>query len=122
MAVPAPRLLRGATVAARAICLYVFMVGGAEAGYAAIAVGAFKSIMFPTIFSLTLERSTAGDEATSGFLCLLIIGGTFVPLVGGGGEGVTDPSGYVGSFGLPTACYALLCGFAVLAGRVKAVA
>jgi hypothetical protein len=35
---------------------------------------------------------------------------------------VTDPSGYVGSFGLPTACYALLCGFAVLAGRVKAVA
>jgi FHS family L-fucose permease-like MFS transporter len=119
IAVPAPRLLMGATGAACALCLYVFTVGGAEAGYAAIAVGAFNSIMFPTIFSLTLERSTAGDEATSGFLCLSIIGGAFVPLAAGA---VSDSHGYVASFALPAACYALLCGFAVLAGRAGAAA
>ena len=38
-------------------------------GYAALAIGFFNSIMFPTIFSITLERSGVSQSATSGLLC-----------------------------------------------------
>ena len=39
--------------------------------------------MFPTIFTLTLERSTAPVSATSGLLCSAIVGGAVLPLIGG---------------------------------------
>jgi FHS family L-fucose permease-like MFS transporter len=72
--------------------------------------------MFPVIFTLTLERSTASAEATSGFLCFSIVGGAAIPpLVGL----VSDMTSYVTAFLVPAACYALLCAFAVAAGRAK---
>lgn len=114
IAVPAHRLLTVATAGACLLCLFVFYTGGSAAGYAALAVGIFNSIMFPTIFTLTLERSTAGSEATSGFLCTAIIGGAFVPLAAGA---ISDSYGYVASFILPAACYAALCLFAIASGR-----
>ncbi len=48
--------------------------------------------MFPVIFTLTLERSTASSEATSGLLCTAIVGGAFVPLLVGA---LADQAGYV---------------------------
>jgi FHS family L-fucose permease-like MFS transporter len=36
--------------------------------------------MFPTIFTLTLQRSSAPTSATSGLLCMAIVGGGFLPL------------------------------------------
>ncbi|SFG50725.1 MFS transporter, FHS family, L-fucose permease [Novosphingobium sp. CF614] len=118
MRIPAYRLLAFATCAAAILCLVVFIVGGVGGGYAAILVGLFNSIMFPTIFTLTLERSTAGDEATSGFLCTAIVGGAFLPLLAGA---ISDAHGYVASFIVPMLCYTLLCGFAVAAGRASIV-
>ena len=111
--VPAHRLLAIATAIAALLCLTVLAVGGVNAGYAAILVGLFNSIMFPSIFSLTLERSTAGDEATSGVLCTAIVGGAFLPLVAGA---ISDAHGYASSFAIPMTCYILLCIFALLAG------
>ena len=113
--VPAHRLLAIATAIAALLCLTVFAVGGVNAGYAAILIGLFNSIMFPSIFSLTLERSTAGDEATSGFLCTAIVGGAFLPLAAGA---IADVNGYAHSFAIPMACYSLLCIFAFSAGNV----
>ena len=110
---PAHRLLALGAAAAAALCLTVLLVGGAGAGYAALAIGLFNSIMFPTIFTLTLERSTASEEATAGLLCTAIIGGALVPLLTGG---IADHHGYVAAFLVPMACYALICGFAVRAG------
>ena len=52
-------------------------IGGVSAGFVALAIGLFNSIMFPVIFTLTLERSSASDEATSGLLCTAIVGGAF---------------------------------------------
>ncbi|ESQ83517.1 hypothetical protein AEAC466_12640 [Asticcacaulis sp. AC466] len=54
---------------------------GVYIGFAALLVGLFNSIMFPTIFTLTLERSTAPTSATSGLLVMAIVGGAFLPLV-----------------------------------------
>jgi FHS family L-fucose permease-like MFS transporter len=112
--VPAPRLLALFTGMAALMCVYVFAVGGVSAGYVALAIGLFNSIMFPVIFTITLERSTASAEATSGFLCFSIIGGAAIPPLAGLVSQSTD---YVTSFIVPALCYAVLCGFALAARR-----
>ncbi|MBN8867691.1 MAG: hypothetical protein J0H98_09055, partial [Solirubrobacterales bacterium] len=67
------------TVAAAFLCLIVSQIGGPTAAYAVLSIGLFNSIMFPTIFTLTLERSTAPTSATSGLLVFGIIGGALLP-------------------------------------------
>ncbi len=56
---------------------------GKLAMWAIIAVGLFNSIMFPTIFTLTLERSSAPASATSGLMCMAICGGGFISVLYG---------------------------------------
>lgn len=112
--VPATALLMVFAGAACAICLFVAAVGGLAAGYAALGIGLFNSIMFPVIFTLTLERSTASEAATSGFLCFSIVGGAAVPLLVGLVSGATS---YAIAFIVPAACYALLLGFGLAARR-----
>lgn len=108
--VPAPQLLALFTGVACAMCVYVFAIGGVSAGYVALSIGLFNSIMFPVIFTITLERSTASDEATSGFLCFSIVGGAAIPpLVGL----VSQSTDYVTAFIVPALCYAVLCAFAI---------
>jgi FHS family L-fucose permease-like MFS transporter len=114
---PAARLLALFTAIACLMCLYVVFVGGVNAGFVALAIGLFNSIMFPVIFTLTLERSDARAEATSGLLCTAIIGGAIVPVIVGTLSGAM---GYATALILPAACYAALCLFAFAAGRAPA--
>jgi len=114
----AARLLALFTAMACAMCLYVVAVGGVSAGFVALAIGLFNSIMFPVIFTLTLERSSASTEATSGLLCTAIVGGAFVPLLVGA---LSDHAGYVTALVAPAACYALLCLFALAAAGARVV-
>lgn len=116
--VRADRLLALFTAAAAGMCVYVFAVGGVSAGFVALSIGLFNSIMFPVIFTLTLERSTASAEATSGLLCTAIVGGALLPLLVGA---VSDGNGYAFAMIVPAACYAVLCLFAISAGRAQAV-
>jgi FHS family L-fucose permease-like MFS transporter len=111
----APRMLAFFTAVACALCLYVFAFGGVSAGFVALGIGLFNSIMFPVIFTLTLDRSSASQEATSGLLCTAIVGGAFLPLAVGA---VADKAGYVAAFLVPAACYLVLWVFAVSAGQV----
>jgi FHS family L-fucose permease-like MFS transporter len=111
----ASRLLAFSTATACALCLYVFAFGGVSAGFAALGIGLFNSIMFPVIFTITLDRSSASEEATSGLLCTAIVGGAFLPLLVGA---VADRAGYIAAFLVPAACYLVLWVFAVSAGRV----
>lgn len=109
-------LLAVFTATACMMCLYIFTVGGVAAGVVALCIGLFNSIMFPVIFTLTLERSTASNEATSGFLCFAIIGGALIPpLVGF----VSQHTSYVKAFIVPAACYAILFLFSMAAHRAK---
>ncbi len=116
--VNAALLLALFTAIASLMCLYVVGVGGVSAGFVALGIGFFNSIMFPVIFTLTLERSAASKEATSGLLCTAIVGGAFVPLLVGR---VSDASGYVTALLVPAACYAVLCVFAFAASRARAL-
>ena len=105
------------TLVAAALCLVVTQTDGVTAAYCAIAIGFFNSIMFPTIFTLTLERSTAPIPATSGLLVFGIIGGAVLPPVAGliaDNSATLNPVFYV-----PLAGYLLLVLFAFAAGRAK---
>jgi FHS family L-fucose permease-like MFS transporter len=114
--IQAPRLLAVFTGIACALCLFVFSVGGVPAGYAALSIGLFNSIMFPVIFTITLERSTASEESTSGFLCFSIVGGAILPLIVGL---VSQHSSYVTAFIVPALCYAVLFLFSLASGRAR---
>ena len=115
--VEAARLLSVFTAIACALCLFVFAAGGVPAGYAALSIGLFNSIMFPVIFTITLERSTASEEGTSGLLCFAIVGGAAIPPLTGL---VSQHSSYVTAFVVPAACYAVLCLFAFVSQHSKA--
>ena len=114
--IAAHRLLAFCTAAAAALCLFVVVSRGVPAGYAALAIGLFNSIMFPLIFTLTLERSTASAESTSGFLCMSIIGGAIIPLLVGKAADVSD---YSTAVAIPMVCYLALMAIAIAAGRAR---
>jgi FHS family L-fucose permease-like MFS transporter len=111
---PAGLLLAFCTVCAAILCLTVTQTSGVTAAFAALAVGLFNSVMFPAIFTLTLERSSAPTSATSGLLCMAIIGGAILPLIGGK---VADAGDLSLAFVVPMLGYVILTVFAVAAAR-----
>lgn len=115
--ISAAKMLAAATTIAALLCLYVMFVGGVGSGFVALSIGLFNSIMFPVIFTLTLERSTARAEATSGLLCTAIVGGAAIPYLAGH---LSDAVDYAAALALPAACYIALCIFAIAAGRAPA--
>ena len=105
---------RGAGSSPALLCLTVLDAHGPVAGYAALAIGFFNSIMFPTIFTITLERSGVSQSSTSGLLCLAIFGGALLPIAVGT---IADSFGLGASFAVPLAAYAFIAFFAVAARR-----
>lgn len=79
---------------------------GTLAMYAILAVGLCNSIMFPTIFSLSLQGLGRLASAGSAALCLAIVGGALVPLLQGV---VADAAGLRVGFVIPVICYAYIC-------------
>lgn len=108
--VPAPRLLAVAGLAAAGLCLAALVLPGTAGARGLLAVGLCNAIMFPTIFALSLERSSAGDAATSGLLVLAIGPGAALPLLAGG---MADMAGLVWAFAVPVAAYLYIAGFAL---------
>lgn len=115
--ISAGRLLTVAAVVAALLCLMVVSTEGATAAVAALAIGLFNSIMFPTIFTLTLERSTAHASATSGLLCMAIVGGALLPVTVGA---VADAVGLATAYLVPMACYGIIALFAATGRPARA--
>jgi FHS family L-fucose permease-like MFS transporter len=112
----APWLLALFALGAATLCLAVSQLHGSTAAYLALSIGLFNSIMFPVIFTLTLERSTAAPAATSGLLCLAIVGGAILPYIYGT---IADASGLHAAYLLPAAAYAIIVVFAIASSRAK---
>ncbi|MEO8016218.1 MAG: sugar MFS transporter [Pseudomonadota bacterium] len=112
----ASRLLAVFALGACALCLLVTQMHGETAAYLALSIGLFNSIMFPVIFTLTLERSTAAPAATSGLLCLAIVGGAILPYIYGL---IADTAGLHAAYFLPALAYALIIIFAVASAGAK---
>jgi len=112
----APWLLAVFALVAATLCLVVSQSHGTTAAYLALSIGLFNSIMFPVIFTSTLERSTAAPAATSGLLCLAIVGGAILPFIFGS---IADVSGLHTAYFLPAVAYALIVVFAISATKAK---
>jgi len=112
-------LLTVNTTIAAILCLVVTQTSGETAAWAAIGIGFFNSIMFPTIFTLTLERSGAPASATSGLLCTAIVGGAVLPYIAGL---IVDDAALMfnPAFYVPLAGYVLLTVFAIACARSRA--
>ena len=109
-------LLGIAAATAAVLCLSVSQGAGMVAAGCAISVGLFNSIMFPTIFTLTLERSSASAAATSGLLCMAIIGGAILPQITGR---IADAAGLHAAYLLPMAAYVAIGVFAMMAAKAR---
>jgi FHS family L-fucose permease-like MFS transporter len=114
--VAATRLLTIAASAAALLCAIVALSEGPLAAYSALAVGLFNSIMFPTTFTITLERSGVSQSSTSGLLCLAIVGGAVLPFAVGR---FADASSLSLAFVIPMLGYATIALFAALAARAR---
>jgi FHS family L-fucose permease-like MFS transporter len=115
----APWLLAVFALGAATLCLAVTQLTGATAAYLALSIGLFNSIMFPVIFTMTLERSSASPAATSGLLCLAIVGGAILPYAYGH---IADSAGLHAAYFLPAVAYLLIVVFAVAATRAPTYA
>ena len=77
-----------------------------------LAVGLFNSIMFPTIFTLTLEGLGDLKAQASGLLCMAIVGGAIIPFAFGS---LIDGFGFKTAFILTMICY----GYILYYGMIK---
>lgn len=112
-------LLTAAAIFAAALCAVVSQSGGEVAAIALLSIGLFNSIMFPTIFTLTLERSSASPASTSGLLCMAIVGGALLPQLVGR---VADATSLGLAFLVPSAAYLCIALFAAASSKKAAVA
>ncbi|KMT64228.1 sugar MFS transporter [Catenovulum maritimum] len=90
-----------------ALLLVTILAEGQLAMWAILSVGFFNSIMFPTIFSLALNRLGLATSQGSGILCLAIVGGAFIPLLQGAAADIYNVQF---AFIVPLVCY-LYIGF-----------
>ena len=98
----AGRVLAFNAAGAVLLLLLTMFSEGSFAMWTVLAVGLFNSIMFPTIFTLAIERLGKRTSEGSGALCMAIVGGALVPVLMGF---FADRIGIQRSFFVPVLCY-----------------
>lgn len=102
---PAKVLMTHALLSALLILVSMQTTGAVAIG-SMVLVGLCNSIMFPTIFTLSIKDLKAGQEKKgSGLLATAILGGAVVPLLTGM---LADRIGLHHAFVLPVICYAYI--------------
>ncbi|WP_025667899.1 sugar MFS transporter [Aquimarina megaterium] len=95
------------------LILISMSTSGFIAMWSILAVGLFNSIMFPTIFSLSIEGLDDLKPQASGVLCTMIVGGAIIPPLFGL---LSDQTGFKTALTLVLICYIYI----VFYGRRKA--
>ncbi|AWH53322.1 L-fucose:H+ symporter permease [Stenotrophomonas sp. ESTM1D_MKCIP4_1] len=112
------RLLAGFALANVVLLAVTLGSGGKVALYGIVATGLFNSIMFPTIFSLAIERLGPLTNKASSLLIMAIVGGAIIPLLQGM---LADRIGLHLSFVLPVVCYVYIIFYGLVGSRPPAV-
>jgi MFS transporter, FHS family, L-fucose permease len=105
-----PRLLGLFAVCAFLCTLTAILGSGAAPVWAVVLLGFFDSIMFPTIFALSVKNLGVFTKLGSALLVMSIIGGAIVPVVMGY---ISDVSSIQKAFVVPLICYAYALYFAL---------
>lgn len=105
----APALLAGCALANIALVSAAVLTSGATAVYALLGVELFMSIMFPTIFSLSIDGLGRDTKLGSSLLVMSIVGGAIVPPLMGA---ISDRHGLQPAYLAPLACFVVVLLFA----------
>jgi MFS transporter, FHS family, L-fucose permease len=108
--IAAPRLLSLFGAAALACLTLVLLGSGVAPIWALVLLGFFHSIMFPTIFALSLKHLGPHTKLGSSLLVMAIIGGAFFPAIMGY---ISDASNIRYAFLVPFACHICVLCFAI---------
>jgi FHS family L-fucose permease-like MFS transporter len=107
-------VLGSAAIAAFALVATSMINLGWVAVWSILAIGFFNSVMFPSIFTLSIEGLGPLTEAGSGVLVAAIVGGAIIPEL----QGVfADRIGIHHAFFLPALCYIYIAYFAFYGSR-----
>ncbi|HUC54770.1 MAG TPA: L-fucose:H+ symporter permease [Candidatus Cybelea sp.] len=108
--IPAARLL-SLFAAASLICATVALLAtGLISVWAVVLIGFFHSIMFPTIFALSIKNLGPLTKRGSSLLVMAILGGAFFPAIMGR---ISDASSIQTAFIVPLLCYLFILYFGV---------
>jgi len=106
--IAAPRLL-SLFAAASLICATIALLAtGLISVWAVVLIGFFHSIMFPTIFALSIKNLGSLTKRGSSLLVMAILGGAFFPAIMGR---VSDASSIQTAFVVPLLCYLFILYF-----------
>ncbi len=83
--------------------------------WSVLTIGLFNSIMFPTIFTIAIERLGPLTSKASSLLVMGIVGGALVPLLQGW---LADRIGVQPSFVVPLVCYAYIVWYGLRGARL----
>jgi FHS family L-fucose permease-like MFS transporter len=114
--VPAPRLLAAFSLGALVSVAIGMGAPGLASVLAIVLVGFFNSIMFPTIFALSLKNLGPLTKRGSSLLVMSIIGGALIPAIMGK---ISDLTNIRTAFLVPLLCYAYVTYFAMRGYRTS---
>ncbi|HEY4764247.1 MAG TPA: L-fucose:H+ symporter permease [Candidatus Sulfotelmatobacter sp.] len=117
--VAAPRLLSWFAAGSLLCLLVVLFSSGTAPVWAIVLIGFFHSIMFPTIFALSLKTLGPYTKLGSSLLVMAIIGGAVCPAIMGR---ISDAWNIQRAFVVPLVCHAYVFYFAMWGYRPAAVA
>ncbi len=109
--VPAGFVLAACAAGAVILASTSSISSGMVAAVTIIAVGLCNSIMFPTIFTLAIEKLGPKTPQGSAMLCLAIVGGAIIPVVTGY---VADHTSLATALLVPAACYLWIAAYGLL--------
>ncbi len=101
---------------ASALVIIAMVSNGMIAMWSILLVGLFNSIMFPTIFTLGVNKLGAFTKKGSGILIMAIVGGAIIPLIQGV---IADEIGIHHAFILPVICYLYIAYFGFIGSTPK---
>jgi FHS family L-fucose permease-like MFS transporter len=112
-----PRRMLGTCAAIAALLVLTTMLSqGHVALWSVVAIGLFNSIMFPTIFTLGIEKLGPMTDKAASLLIMAIVGGAVIPLLQGA---LADRIGVQHAFVLPLVCYAYIVFYGFFGSRIR---
>jgi MFS transporter, FHS family, L-fucose permease len=108
--IPAPRLLSISGAGSLTLIIVALSVSGPASVWALVLIGFFHSIMFPTIFALSIKNLGPLTKRGSSLQVTAILGGAILPAIMGR---ISDAANIRTAFVVPLVCYVYIFYFAV---------
>lgn len=108
--IPAPRLLSIFGAGSLVSIVVALSVSGPASVWALVLIGFFHSIMFPTIFALSIKNLGPLTKRGSSLQVMAILGGAILPAIMGR---ISDATNIRTAFVVPLVCYLYIFYFAV---------